>query len=112
MAENVLVDLDAGAARWFDFETVHDTTRPLIWRRADDVRALVVTCLLRTVHERRGATLQLMLDLYGDERVTRVLATTFASVMRRPLAFHLGQAGLSFQGYQETTRVLRARVRE
>ena len=48
MAENVLVDLDAGVARWFDFETVHEASRPQIWRRADDVRALLATCLLRT----------------------------------------------------------------
>ena len=48
MAENVLVDLEAGAAHWFDFETIHDSSRPLAWRRADDVRALLVTCLVRT----------------------------------------------------------------
>ena len=39
MAENVLIDLEGGVAHWFDFETVHDTGRPLVWRRADDVRA-------------------------------------------------------------------------
>ena len=48
MAENVLVDLEAGAAHWFDFETIHDASRPVAWRRADDVRALLVTCLVRT----------------------------------------------------------------
>jgi hypothetical protein len=29
MAENVTVDLDAGVARWFDFETIHDSSRPM-----------------------------------------------------------------------------------
>ena len=53
MAENVLVDLEAGVAHWFDFETIHDSSRPMAWRRADDVRALLVTCLVRTVPERR-----------------------------------------------------------
>src|SRR5688572_21215666 len=48
MAENVMVDLDAGVAHWFDFETVHDPRRPLTWRRADDIRALLATSLVRT----------------------------------------------------------------
>ncbi len=57
MAENVLVDLEAGVAHWFDFETIHDSSRPMAWRRADDVRALLVTCLVRTVPEKRAETL-------------------------------------------------------
>ena len=71
MAENVLVDLEAGVAHWFDFETIHDSSRPMAWRRADDVRALLVTCLVRTVPEKLAETLQLILDVYADEGVTR-----------------------------------------
>jgi serine/threonine protein kinase len=112
MAENVLVDLEAGVAHWFDFETVHDSSRPLAWRHADDVRALLVTCLVRTVPETRAETLQLILDVYADECVTRLLATSFTSVLRRPLAFHLGQAGLSFQCFREIARMLRERLGE
>jgi serine/threonine protein kinase len=99
MAENVLIDLDAGVARWFDFETVHDPGRTMDWRRADDVRALLVTCLLRTSCERRDETVRLVLDAYADAGVARLLAAHFVSVLRRPLAFHLAQAGLSFECY-------------
>ena len=106
MAENVLVDLEAGVAHWIDFETVHDSSRPIAWRRADDVRALLATCLVRTVPEKRAETLQLILDAYADEGVTRVLAGSFTSVLRRPLTFHLGQAGLSFQSFHEVARLL------
>jgi tRNA A-37 threonylcarbamoyl transferase component Bud32 len=109
MAENVMVDLDAGVARWFDFETMHDSSRSMAWRRADDVRALLVTCLVRTVREKHGATLEFMLDVYADEDVTRVLATSFTSVWRRSLTFHLAQAGLSFQCFREIARLLRER---
>jgi tRNA A-37 threonylcarbamoyl transferase component Bud32 len=109
MAENVVVDLEAGVARWFDFETIHDASRPLAWRRADDVRALLVTCLVRTVPEKRSRTLEFMLDVYADEDVTRVLATSFTSVWRRSLTFHLAQAGLSFQCFREIARLLRER---
>ena len=43
----------------------------MAWRRADDVRALLATCLLRTVPEELAETLQLILDVYADEEVTR-----------------------------------------
>jgi tRNA A-37 threonylcarbamoyl transferase component Bud32 len=99
MAENVLVD--AGAARWFDFETIHDSSRPMVWRRADDVRALIVTCLVRTVAEKHAETLALILKVYADRDVTRVVATSFTSVWRRSLTFHLAQAALSFEWFQE-----------
>jgi tRNA A-37 threonylcarbamoyl transferase component Bud32 len=112
MAENVLVDLEAGVAHWFDFETIHDSSRPMAWRRADDLRALLVTCLVRTVPEKRAETLEFILDVYADEDVTRVLATSFTSVWRRPLTFHLAQAGLSFQCFREIGRLLRERSPE
>ena len=110
MAENVLVDLDAGVAHWFDFETLHDDRRPLDWRRADDVRALLATCLLRAGRQRRAEILRLVLDGYGDEAVARLVAANFDSAWRRPLAFHLGQAGLSFESFQDVSRLLRAHL--
>ena len=106
MAENVLVDLEADAAHWFDFETVHDPDCSVAWRRADDVRALLVTCLIRSVPENFHPTLSLVLHAYSDKAVTRLLATNFRSVWRRPLTFHLAQAGLSFQSYGEIARLL------
>ena len=112
MAENVLVDLQAGVAHWLDFETMHDARRPSAWRRADDVRALLVTCLLRTVPVQRAGTLQLILDAYADEEVTRGLATSLSSVWRRPLTFPLAQAGLSLQSYREIARLLGERLGE
>jgi hypothetical protein len=110
MAENVLVDLEAGVAHWFDFETIHDSSRSMAWRRADDVRALLVTCLVRTVPGKRAETLEFILDVYADEDVTRVLATSFTSVWRRSLPFHLAQAGVSFQCFREIGRWLRERL--
>ena len=108
MAENVMVD--AGVARWFDFETVHDAHRPMAWRRADDLRALIVTCLVRTEPEKRAETLAFILDVYADQDITQALATSFTSVWRRSLAFHLAQARLSFQSFQAIARLLRERV--
>lgn len=110
MAENVLVDLEAGVAHWIDFETVHDPSRPLGWRRADDVRALLTTCLLRTAPPKVAETLHLILDACRDEDVTRHVAASLTSVMRRPLTFHLAQAGLSLRRFREVGRLLKERV--
>jgi hypothetical protein len=109
MAENVMVDLDAGVARWFDFETIHDAARPLTWRRADDVRALLATCLVRTAPEERADMLRLILDAYADECVTCVLARTFDSRFRRRLTFHLAQAAWGWRCERDVARLLRAR---
>ena len=108
MAENVLVDLAPRpeVAYWFDFETVHDPARPVAWQRADDVRALLVTCLIRTVPEKQAEILQGILDIYADESITCVLAASFTSVFRRSLAFHLAQAGLSFQCFRTIARLV------
>jgi hypothetical protein len=111
MAENVMVDLEAGVARWFDFETVHDEARPMAWRRADDLRALLATCLLRTAAAGLAATAHLVVRAYADEEVIRLVAVSFADVLRRPLPFHLGQAGLSHARFREIGRLLRVQVR-
>jgi hypothetical protein len=109
MADNVLIDLEGGGVRWFDFETVHDPGRPLTWRRADDVRALLVTCAIRVRPEARAEVVQLILDTYGSDEITAVLVPQFTSAWHRPLAFHLGQARLSFQCFREIAALLRAR---
>jgi Lipopolysaccharide kinase (Kdo/WaaP) family len=117
MAENVLVDLETGSARWFDFETVHEPVRPMAWRRADDLRALLATCLVRTAPGERAEILRLILDVYAsgaaglvadeaDEEVTRLVAASFTWLRRRSLPFHLAQAPLSFRGFQEIARLL------
>jgi tRNA A-37 threonylcarbamoyl transferase component Bud32 len=109
MAENVLVDLEADVANWFDFETRHDENRPLAWRRADDVRALLATCLVRTPRAGCAETLELILNTYADEDVTRALAGSFTSVWRRSLTYDLVQAKLSYACFRAIGRLLRER---
>jgi len=109
MADNVLVDLDEGVARWFDFETVHDTNRSPAWRRADDLRALLSTCLVRTSPDALADVLRRIVETYGDEAVTRLVAARFSTVWQRPLAFGLAQADLSYRAFQEIGRLLRMR---
>lgn len=109
MAENVMIDLQGRSAHWFDFETMHEPGRPLAWRRADDVRALLATSLLRTPPDRFAETLDLIVDRYADGEVTRHVAARFTSVLQRALTLHLGQAPLSFRSFGEIARLLRER---
>lgn len=103
-----MIDLEAGLAHWFDFETVHQSTRTPTWCRTNDVRALLATCLLRTAPEEFAGIVALILTVYADDGVTRLLASHFTSIWRRALSFHLGQAGLSFQCFQQIGRLLEA----
>lgn len=109
MAENVLVDLGNDAARWIDFETLHDPGRPAAWRRADDMRALLATCLVRTPPEQLSRIFDLILDACPDEALTGQLAGMFTSVLQRPLAFHLGQAPMSLELFRRIARLLSER---
>jgi hypothetical protein len=109
MADNVIVDLEAGVARWFDFETMHDASRSIEWRRADDVRALLATCLLRTRPGNRDQTLDLILDVYANDELARLVDSSFTSAWRRALGYHLSQAALSFESFREIGRLLRQR---
>ena len=111
MAENVMIDLETGSASWFDFETVHDPTRSLTWQHADDVRALVSSCVARTDDATCAVTVHLILDAYGDADVERVLAASFTSAFRRALAFHLSQAELSFAADRQIAQILDQRRR-
>lgn len=113
MAGNVMIDVDAGVARWFDFETIHESAGsrhpdpgPAPWQRADDLRALLATCLIRTTPARRAETLLVILDAYSDEEVIPLVAASFNSILERPLTFHLAQAPLSIASYREIARLL------
>ena len=100
MAENVMVDLEAGVARWFDFETMHESNRRMAWRRADDLRALLSTCLLRCNVDDFAAILRRIRDVYADDAIIPPLAASFTSRWSRPLIFHLGQAALSLPAFK------------
>lgn len=109
-SENVLIERITGVCHWFDFETIHDVNRPMEWRCADDLRALLFSCLVRTVPEKYAETCHLILDAYANHEVIRLLAKTFTSVWHQSLMFHLAQANLSFVSFQEMTRLLKERL--
>jgi hypothetical protein len=110
MAENVMVDLDAGVARWFDFETEHEPGRNEAWRRADDLRALIATCVLRSQRSDFASIIDCILTSYANNSVLPHVTASFSSTTQRALAFHLGQAPLSYDTFQEVGRLLHQRL--
>jgi hypothetical protein len=89
-----LIDLAAGVARGLTSRPA--ITRGALWRgNADDVRP----CSSRAAIERSPRSSPrhyIILDVYSDEDVTCVLASTFATSAAASATFHLAQAGLSF----------------
>jgi hypothetical protein len=86
MAENVLVDLDVGAARWFDFETVHVcASPPRVATRRRPARA-AHHLRRRTPAAQRAATIARIRDVYADEAIVRELTASLSAIVRRPLA--------------------------
>ena len=110
MAENVMVDLDAGVARWFDFETEHEPGRNEAWRRGDDIRALIATCVLRSQRSDFASTIDCILRSYANNSVLPHVAASFSQTTQRALAFHLGQAPVSYDTFQEVGRLLHQRL--
>lgn len=80
------------------------------WRRADDMRALVATCVLRAPPAEVRCTVELLLSAYRDDAVGPLLSESFCRRWRPALVFHLAQAGLSFEQHQAIGRLLRARL--
>jgi hypothetical protein len=106
MVSNVMIDIESNRARWFDFENVHDERRSISWRRADDVRALLASCLAVTDASRHAELAQCILDVYGDLNVIQLVRGLLGSTIQRSLPFHLGQAPLSYRAYSAIGRTL------
>ena len=105
MAENVMIDLEYGTASWFDFENAHDPSRTPNWRRADDLRTLLSSCLLHAPERERPGLFRLILQCYPNIDVTRLLPNALKS-HARALPLHLGQAPLSYNGFEELMKLL------
>ena len=104
MAENVMIDLDAQVASWFDFENAHDPSRTTDWRRADDLRALLSSCLWHTSLDGRTEIMRHVLRTYGSSEVTRIVTKQLRPVTGRARAFHLGQAPMSYREFRELSQ--------
>ena len=106
MADNVMVSLAAGIARWFDFENMHDSKRSKTWRQADDLRALVDTVMVRCPVHLRGNALQVIIYGYPDVQVMRQMRSVNRSIWQRALPVHLGQAPLAFVDWHEVATMI------
>jgi hypothetical protein len=63
---NVLFDPETGEARWFDFDTAHDTGLAPAWRHGDDLRALVYSAVESFDDVPVAQLLGIVRDSYAD----------------------------------------------
>lgn len=94
-AHNVIYDPSYGAARWFDFETIHDQRRPQAWRHADDLRALAYSAAACLHEHELAAAARSIVSTYADRSV--LLALRGMIGRSRHDMFRLAQADIGYQ---------------
>ncbi len=72
---NVLFDPGTGEARWFDFDTAHDSTLAPAWRHGDDLRALVYSAVESFADVPVALLLLTVRDAYADPALGSSFAT-------------------------------------
>jgi hypothetical protein len=92
---NVLYDIPTDTAHWFDFETEHDPARSWLWRRADDLRALLTSACSVVEEDAIARTAAALLEAYGDAQISSGVARHLAAGALRPSAYYLAQAWLT-----------------
>lgn len=111
-AGNVLVDVEAGSASWFDFETVHAAWCPPAWRHADDLRALAYSCAACCCAGDSEPLAQALAHAIECPRLRVELLAQSRCLQRRARAFHLAQAPMRWAGHQGFGRALQAALVE
>ena len=93
---NVIVDLDAGAACWIDFETRHLPGIPELERHADDLRALIDSAALYLPAPYYPRLAEVLVDAVRDEALLARMAERIADDWRAPTVAQLAQTPLAW----------------
>jgi hypothetical protein len=94
--ENVIVHHAQTSARWFDFDTIHDTRMEAAWRHADDLRAFTYSAAQRLPAAAFTRIAQTLVENYGSPSALEALADAVAYRRNRPISFHLAQARIGY----------------
>ena len=100
---NVVVDRAERSAAWIDFDTRHRAHLSTLERRADDLRALLLSSAACLPEHADADCAESVLAGYGDEGVVQHLRQ---SLMRqsRPTVFHIAQADMAFDRFHNLRR--------
>jgi hypothetical protein len=109
-ARNVLCDVASGRATWIDFETLHDPSRTVAWRQADDLRALIWSAAETTDADAYDVLCAAILNCVSDTEVLSELAHVAGCT--RPNVYHLAQGSLSTAQHLRLCSVLAAAIAE
>lgn len=103
---NVMYDVGANEARWFDFETIHDAQAGSAWRHADDLRALLYSSA-RWLTEQAWETLAATVGKNTPEGEIREALRSQAIQMRSaPHLLHLSQAPMPLEHHCRFSDIL------
>jgi hypothetical protein len=91
---NVLFESSTCRATWCDFETQHDEDRPVAWRRADDLRALLCSTAVRCDDSELPPLVQAVVTSYPHAGIVANLHDSLDREIQRPCSYHAAQANL------------------
>ncbi|NOK63699.1 MAG: hypothetical protein GFH27_549379n42 [Chloroflexi bacterium AL-W] len=94
---NVTYDSHADQSWWFDFETVHVASRPLVWCFADDLRVLLYSAAPLLNKTEMEMLARLGVAIYPDVGVLRTLRQLAIQMRQRPDMFHFAQTRIDAQ---------------
>lgn len=97
---NFLYEPATHIARLFDFETEHDHRRPVVWRRADDLRALSGSAAACLGPDRYPDLMRVVALTYPDVAVRAECLALWQHLLTRPDPFHLAQTRLDAPGHR------------
>lgn len=91
---NVLFDPKTGRSFWCDFEMQHDDDRPVDWRRADDLRAMLCSAAVVSGDAGLPALVEGVIASYPHADVIHNLQIALNHEVSRPCSYHMAQANL------------------
>ncbi len=104
--QNVLVDQATQRVYWIDFDTRHDLRTTVVWRQADDLRALCFSAASVLPAEHHHDAVAVILSGYGRQEIVRMLQTWSRQAWLSRDLYHRAQAALGVDCHTEVQALL------
>ena len=111
-AENVIYNPTEDKAYWIDFDTVHLTEAPQIWRQADDLRALIYSAAFYADEVDLAELVGVIIKAYSEPVVLQQMWQIVDFWSDRPNSYHLAQAPMTYQNYRKIEQLIRVELGE
>ena len=105
-AENVIYNPTEDTAYWIDFDTVHLTDAPQLWRQADDLRALIYSAAFYATEVDLAELVSVIIKAYSEPVVLQQMWQLVNFWSNRPNSYHLAQAPVTYQNYKKLEQLI------